>query len=294
MIIGGVDIFFFVSGFGLFFSLNKNNAICYFYKRRLLRIIPLCVICGLLRYVIDHILPVGKGGYPTGIHEVSTDWTTILSWDKWFIPVILIYYLLMPFLNKIFKDYGKNILWVVYLLWAVSFILTVYHVTPSYIFFDYMMRFPSFCMGVLSACSCFMLTKQQLWIGLIPVFCATLYKFMMMVGFIEDGSVRDSFNFLLLSLSIVPVCVCLAKGLSFLERHSVGNVIIVLLQFLGRHSLELYLVHEFIYRYMYRFLINTSLPLIVQMIIAILLSIMIATTLGMIAKRTMRMLVVSN
>ncbi|MBQ8047212.1 MAG: acyltransferase family protein [Prevotella sp.] len=112
----GVDIFFFVSGFGLYYSLNKNGSALAFYKRRLLRLLPLCITCGLVRYAIDHVLPVGRGGYPTGVHEVTSDWTTILSLDKWFIAVILAYYLVMPLLRWAFDRFGYLTLCLVYLL----------------------------------------------------------------------------------------------------------------------------------------------------------------------------------
>ena len=36
----GVEIFMFVSGFGLYFSLDKNPSLLIFYRRRLLRIFP--------------------------------------------------------------------------------------------------------------------------------------------------------------------------------------------------------------------------------------------------------------
>lgn len=76
----GVDVFLFVSGFGLYYSLKNDHRVIPFYKRRIIRILPLCILCGLFRYIVDHILPVGVGGYPTGVHEVTSDWMTILSW----------------------------------------------------------------------------------------------------------------------------------------------------------------------------------------------------------------------
>ncbi|WP_308859946.1 acyltransferase family protein [Lactobacillus delbrueckii] len=36
----GVDFFLFLSGMGLFYSLTKNDDICQFYKKRLVRILP--------------------------------------------------------------------------------------------------------------------------------------------------------------------------------------------------------------------------------------------------------------
>ena len=43
----GVEIFMFVSGFGLYFSLDKDNNLFRFYKRRLLRIFPTYYILGI-------------------------------------------------------------------------------------------------------------------------------------------------------------------------------------------------------------------------------------------------------
>ena len=55
---GGVDIFLFLSGFGLFFSFSENQNLASFYKKRFLRIFPAYIfivflsnnyICNFLR-----------------------------------------------------------------------------------------------------------------------------------------------------------------------------------------------------------------------------------------------------
>lgn len=43
----GVEIFMMVSGFGLFFSLEKDASLKHFYKKRLLRIFPTYYILGI-------------------------------------------------------------------------------------------------------------------------------------------------------------------------------------------------------------------------------------------------------
>jgi len=44
----GVDLFMFVSGLGLYFSLSKDDNVKRFYKMRLLRILPIYYLIGLV------------------------------------------------------------------------------------------------------------------------------------------------------------------------------------------------------------------------------------------------------
>lgn len=287
----GVDIFLFVSGFGLYYSLNNNNRILPFYRRRIIRILPLCIVCGLFRYIVDHIQPVGIGGYPTGVHEISTDWITLLSLDKWFISVIILYYLLMPLIYHSIERYGKNILLLLYLLWGAFFIMGILNITPLSFFYSYVMRFPSFCIGAIVAAGCVRITSFYIKCGLIPVILALVYKFLMMTGYMEDGSIYDSFNFLLISFGIVSVCLLMAKALTICEDSVIGSFILKSLNYIGKHSLELYLVHEFVYRYTYRFLIDTQVPLFLQLIIGIIASFLLAALFSRIAGRTVNSLV---
>lgn len=274
----GVDVFFFVSGFGLYYSLKKDSAIIPFYKRRIVRMMPLCIVCGLVRYIADHILPVGHGGYPTGIHPVTTDWMTILSFDRWFIPVILVYYVVMPFLFKAINIYGKKIMLGVMFVavWGLCFFAVN----------QYTHRFPSFCLGAVTAAGLIHMTKRMIMIGTFAIIAAMIYKFMWKIGL--WGIHEDIYTYIILSFGIVLLCSVLLKGNSFQPN---GRVVIVIspikkgLNFLGKHTLELYLVHETIYRYTYRFLINTSIPLSVQILIAITVSMIVAITLGYISNR---------
>ena len=277
----GVDVFFFVSGFGLYYSLKKDNRLIPFYYRRIIRILPLCLACGLMRYLIDHILPVGIGGYPTGEHSVSSNWMTILSWDKWFIPVILIYYLVMPWLYKAIGKYGYMALCVAYIIalagiWSETFNL-------------YTLRFPSFCMGVVIAAGLFKETRLVRYGGYMMIFLAVVYRILIMTDspWVHD----DSYTYILLSFGIVMLVSVIIR---FLPSKSVkGNNEFVTIcmnsfSFMGKHTLEIYLVHEFIYRYTYRFLIDTSIPLFLQLIIGMVSSVAIATLIAFFVNNIMR------
>ena len=268
----GVDIFLFVSGFGLYYSLNKDGNIASFYKRRLLRMLPICLVCGLFRYIVDHILPVGVGGYPTGVHEVSSDWMTILSWDRWFIPVIMIYYLLMPLLFRGIEKYGKRMLLVSYFFASLGALSVI----PDWIIM-YVIRFPAFCIGIITAAGLGWSMMINRSFGYVAIMIAFIYKFVGMMGWI---SIDDDFTYIILSFGIVILCISIVETKSAIDRINfswgIGENVKNCIYFIGRHTLEIYLMHETVYRYTYRFLINTSIPLFFQMLIGMTASVVIA------------------
>lgn len=277
----GVDVFFFVSGFGLYHSLKKDDRIFPFYYRRIIRILPLCLACGLIRYMADHVLPVGTGGYPTGDHPITANWITILSWDRWFIPVIMLYYLLMPLIYKGINRYGKNLMWLIYLV----AIMGVYEGNIN----TYTFRLPAFCMGVIVSAGLYKNSRCSFTIGCIAIVVAMAYKFMIVID--SPWIHNDNYTYIILSLGIVVLCYLLTRiiPLQFMERGVWGSsVLMKSLGFLGRHTLEIYLVHETVYRYAYRFMIDTPIPLLVQMTVGIIVSIIIAILINSFVKGILR------
>lgn len=93
----GVDIFIFVSGLGLFFSLDINNNPISFYRKRLLRIFPTYYIIGFIsNLLLNH----------DDIYTFLFRYSTIGFWigkeyAEWFIPSIIILYFIAPFIKKI-------------------------------------------------------------------------------------------------------------------------------------------------------------------------------------------------
>jgi len=92
----GVDIFIFVSGLGLFFSLDRNDNPISFYRKRLLRIFPTYYIIGFFTNLLlthDDIF--------TFLFRYSTFGFWIgKEYAEWFIPSIILLYLLAPFVKK--------------------------------------------------------------------------------------------------------------------------------------------------------------------------------------------------
>ena len=145
----GVEIFLLVSGFGLFFSLEKDSNILTFYRRRLLRIFPTYYLLGIPASIIlfhDNIL--------TYLYRYSTVgfWTNDLYWE-WYVPSIVVLYLLAPLL-KCLIDKGQLLLTAciaITILGVSYFIVSKEIVGPKEPHFFLLYRIPSFMLGMVCA-----------------------------------------------------------------------------------------------------------------------------------------------
>ena len=110
----GVDVFLFLSSIGLTYSITKNPSVTAFYKRRVLRIMPTywfimtCVYLFVFILTAVHIMPANYYRIPRNFWEFIQAYTTIGYWIRdglfylWYIPAILLLYILFPFVHKLF------------------------------------------------------------------------------------------------------------------------------------------------------------------------------------------------
>lgn len=133
----GVDVFLVISGFGIAHSLGKND-LRTFYRNRFWRIIPTCVIMGILS--IGSIL-VGITDMPRKLFLYLMP----LSLHQWYIDAIIIYYALSPVLLRLISRYGKFFLFAV--LVACFFIQAV-DISALWPLSWAIERFPAFCVGM--------------------------------------------------------------------------------------------------------------------------------------------------
>lgn len=89
----GVDIFLFLSGFGVVHSLRKNSMKVYF-ANRAKRILPSCIILGVILGTL-YVTGLWTSGYYT--ESVFVIYTSL--W-LWYIPAIIVYYTAAPFVLK--------------------------------------------------------------------------------------------------------------------------------------------------------------------------------------------------
>lgn len=107
---GGVDIFLFLSGFGLYFSMSKKDvSLSQYYKKRFCRVMPEFWLYLLVLFFIQ---------MDFGFRSVCTllfDATTIGYWipgnpDKlWYVSCIVVFYAIFPLYFRLFKKYGLKV-----------------------------------------------------------------------------------------------------------------------------------------------------------------------------------------
>lgn len=213
----GVDVFLLLSGFGLCFSYNKCN-LPRFYRRRLLRVFPLFVVFNLFLFLVS------KDGFD--LKEFISVCTTMEFYNlhssskEWYISAILLLYLLFP----LFYRYTNN-------LSVTVLTLAIFPVT-LFIPLDWrhdclISRIPIFMYGILI----YKIHKLEK----LP------YSPFVIIIFLSVGLMTF---FLCQSSSLLTAMFC-PVVLFFLSK-LLGNTPSRALDYLGTHSLELFLSNGFI------------------------------------------------
>lgn len=143
----GVDIFMMVSGLGLYYSLNSSHSILFFYKKRLLRIFPTYYFLGFFSSFMlfndniwNYLFRYSTIGF----------WTGDLYWE-WFIPSILLLYLLSPFFKYLLEKSSFLLFFI-----CVCIIFFAYYLLDKDQYLDrahffLLYRIPSFVFGMACA-----------------------------------------------------------------------------------------------------------------------------------------------
>lgn len=107
---GGVDIFLFLSGFGLYFSLSKKEtSLPRYYKKRFCRVLPEFWLYLLILFFIQMDFDFRS------VCTLLFDATTIGYWipgnpDKlWYVSCLVVFYAIFPFYFRLFKKHGLKV-----------------------------------------------------------------------------------------------------------------------------------------------------------------------------------------
>lgn len=251
----GVEIFLFLSGFGLVHSLSKNN-LNQFYRHRIKRILPACFVFGILKISLSFI--------PT-MPKVSNFFLDLLGLSHWYIYAIVIYYLVSPILYKIIKKYG----W--YPLIAISiisfFIVYIWKAdTNAPYFIKYarwiLKRFPVFILGMTIALRPINWRLSTYLILGILFLGLNIISLHFIIGVNANGlestniinrffylvpnrtDIPDNGRYLLDMLSVFGLCLTF----SFAAYISSKFHFLSILNWFGIYSLELYLCHQYVFK----------------------------------------------
>ena len=230
----GVDVFLFLSGFGLYFSLKKSvpDGLLPFYKRRMVRIIPAAVVVGGILYMCG-----------------MADWLGLLGLNLWYIRTALVLYLFSPVIYHLLVNWHATRALVLLTLLAVVGIIVavpllrhsgfVWQTTISWT----LARLTAFVLGMYIAHMDFSV-KQLLHPAYVIIAVLSLLSALYFhLERAQQGAFSNYLHLLPYTLVAFALPLCLVLLSMFIPTKS-GGVI----TFIGSCTLELYLVHEAIFK----------------------------------------------
>ncbi len=233
---GGVDIFLFLSSFGLYYAYQKEKRPMPFILRRLLRILPYYIPIALCRCIyLDY-----------SIQETILMLTTLsfwLSWDRsyWYVSGILVLYCFTPFfLNLIKRNFEKAILISI----VISFVVSLFFLPTRWSVFT--SRIPVFLLGFLFGKYSYEkkdITRKMRFYLLISFFSGLLILRGAFLYLNEDLLWSSGLYWYPFILIVAPLCVYLSRGLFYLESKKF-TFLVNELKKIGTISFEFYLLHE--------------------------------------------------
>lgn len=140
----GVDIFFFLSGIGLTFAVEKVS-LPRFYYRRIRRIILPFVTVGIIRGIVQN------WGWSLIIRSITgfNFFTKDVNAFLWFVPAILTFYLFFPAYYKLFTKVQNKILFTAGVIMIWLLVSTIIKDTARGDLFGFTNRIPVFVIGIL-------------------------------------------------------------------------------------------------------------------------------------------------
>ena len=244
----GVEIFLFLSGIGLFFSMQKDGNVLKFYSRRFRRIIPIYLLIAIPVYAIL-IFWCGSKSISDYLIQVSTLGLWLRSGQFWYVSFILPLYLLYPIIFYFISESHEKI--TLTSLLALSFILKIALIIINVDYYNKIevavSRLPVFFIG----CYCGKLVFYKKQINpktATKVFLITLPLFLLIrilnsifisrQSVLNESIIRIS-NLGLTFFIIYTAIICL----NFFSNHQ-QLIFESFLNFFGKYSLEIYLVHS--------------------------------------------------
>lgn len=264
----GVDIFFFVSAYGLYYSMGKNPDISLWYKKRIIRICPAFLIVTLFFNVV-------RG---SSFLEILGDFASVNFFlpfidcpiSYWYVPSCLVFYAVFPLIYRNREIICRYIFFFVIFFFAfalfMNWIKEIFNLSPFYFFFLY--RIPIFLLGLVYAMVENRILEHRKCL-LTMVFIAIGCLFVMLKTSTEHFIFRDiQVHELLLLIFSLPFFFALSAIVKFK-----GPYLNRILTYCGTYSFEIYLLHTFcLYLFSIHLAINNMLAILVSLFFVIFIS----------------------
>ena len=239
---GGVDLFFFASGIGCYFSYCRDRDAAAFFRRRCARILPVYVPFALCWIAVEAL---GAGisfsaalANLFGVHG----FLDIAPSFNWYVSGMWLSYLLAPFLAPLAERCDNRVKAIGAVLALLLFSCAFWGDTQL---ITIVTRLPVFFAGMLFAAESERreaLTKAELalLLALIPVGAVILWE---SPKFFADLVWSHGLAWYPMLLIAPGLCVAVAAVSAWLDRFVAGHGINKVLGFLGGITFEIYLVH---------------------------------------------------
>lgn len=270
----GVDIFFFLSGFGLFFSIQSHSTLK-FYCHRFRRLAIPCLTVALLRYVIEDWSIWQLLGNISGVNFYTKSIYSFL----WFIPAIATLYLLFPIYYKLFSASSNKTAFTLYILvlWLLASITLMNTLRGD--LYGFTNRLPIFCVGCLMGYLSQQRTyifNRSIWILLILTLILGLYL-SYLTNYQNMPLLVPSPNCCVPNFLItVSISFLMPKGLELLSNipvlKQIESVLCRFFTLFGVISLELYCIQEWLFSLMRPWLFQHFNALMVNVIFFIIVT----------------------
>lgn len=245
----GVDIFLFLSGLGVYFSLMKRPNVLGFYRARLARILPAYIIVACVSYCflrLDKASALDFFYYISGIGY----WTRHTRFD-WYIPTQLAFYLITPlflFFYKKLGGKGQIIYTAVWMSLSVPLCIIMYYGNLIYLW-GTAVRLSVFFLGIHTGrlvAEDKEVTKTSLILNIAAFSVGTFSAYYLNGCVKEPAYIQNGLNCYPALLMMPSFCLLVSLGLSALGKKypKVEKAIAIPFGFLGKYSLELYLLHQ--------------------------------------------------
>lgn len=233
---GGVDMFLFLSGFGLFCSFCKDKNIKNFYKKRFLRVYPLYLFVIIVASILSNnynllsilMKSIGVGYFMPFISD---------AFYEWYVPTILFLYFSFPLIYKLLNI---NVVKMGGVMIGIGILFTgvLIGMQKGTIILS-VSRFPIFVMGCMTG---YYFVNKSTLRG-IPLLCilsiCTMISEIIIVNHFNNEFLWRNAVYWLPFIVITPgLCFTLCGLFQKINSYGISN-----LKFIGSLSLEAYLIH---------------------------------------------------
>lgn len=239
----GVDCFLFLSGIGIVQSLNKNNNLLEFYKRRVSRILPTTIT---LIIIFSYCMLIFNDKFSG--EEFYLQITSLNFWlykgnyplFMWYIPCIMLYYFISPYIFNYLKKNELNkklylkiaiLILIIFLIPSGTEIVTIRNIFS---------RFPVYLLGMIYGMR--IINKEHL--SKKEIVSIGLLSIVSIIGIYYLENNYKTYLNQFIFLFYIPIVLLITITITYIfDKYNIKSNIITEI---GKSTLAIYCSHEFI------------------------------------------------